>query len=106
MSYRTNVEEQTLKNSAFRKVLNTTKEMQLVLMSLKTGEEIGMEKHDGITQFIRIEKGDAIAITGRNGEKKTALVGGDAIMIPGGAWHNIVAVSPVKLYTLYAPPAH
>lgn len=79
--------------------------MQLVLMSLRKDQEIGMEKHEGITQFIRIEKGEAIAVVGSNKERK-ALVEGDAIMIPSNTWHNIIAVSPVKLYTLYAPPAH
>lgn len=105
MAYRTNIEEDVLRNNSFRKILKTTKEMQLVLMSLDKGQEIGMEKHEGVTQFIRIEKGEAIAVTGRNNIKK-ALVEGDIIMIPAGTWHNIVAVSPVKLYTLYAPPAH
>lgn len=79
--------------------------MQLVLMSLDEGQEIGMEKHEGITQFIRIEEGEAIAVIGSDKERK-ALVEGDAIMIASNTWHNIIAVSPVKLYTLYAPPAH
>ena len=105
MAYRTNIEERSLKNNKFRKILYTTKQMQLVLMSLKKGEEIGMEKHEGITQFIRIEKGDAIAIIGSDKEKK-ALIDGDSITIPSNTWHNIIAVTPVKLYTIYAPPAH
>ena len=80
MAYRTNVEERTLKNKSFRKILYTTSQMQLVLMSLRKDQEIGMEKHEGITQFIRIEKGEAIAVVGSNKERK-ALVEGDAIMI-------------------------
>lgn len=105
MAYRTNVEERTLKNKSFRKILFTTGQMQLVLMSLNKGQEIGMEKHEGITQFIRIEKGEAIAVIGADYEQK-ALVEGDALVIPSNTWHNIIAVTPVNLYTLYSPPAH
>lgn len=105
MAYRTNIEERTLKNKSFRKILYTTSQMQLVLMSLNKGQEIGMEKHKGITQFIRIEKGEAIAVLGSD-KKAKALIEGDVIMIPSNTWHNIIAISPVKLYTIYSPPAH
>lgn len=84
--------------------------MQLVLMSLDPGEEIGMEVHDDTTQFIRIESGIGMAIV-KNLENKyeyTQLGPSSAIMIAAGTWHNIVntGYAPLKLYTLYSPPHH
>lgn len=101
--YKVNIEGKTLKNNRFRKILYTTPQMQLVVMSLKKSTEIGLEKHVGITQFIRIEKGKALAVI--KGRKKY-LYSGDSIMIPSNTYHNIIALSNVKLYTLYSPPAH
>ena len=103
MFYKTNIEERSLNNKSFRKILYTTPQMQLVLMSLKKDKEIGMERHKGITQFIRIEKGEALAVV--DGKNRT-LKEGDAIVIQAGSWHNIIALSELKLYTLYSPPAH
>jgi mannose-6-phosphate isomerase-like protein (cupin superfamily) len=100
-----NVEKITEENAAFRKVLYTGPQSQLVAMSLKSGEEIGMEDHDGHDQFIRIEHGKAkFHIAGDEFE------GGDgfAVVIPSGAAHNVTNIgdNDLKIYTLYAPAEH
>lgn len=104
--YKTAIEQDTLANENFRKVLYTGKYSQLVLMSLKAMEEIGMEKHDANDQFIRIEGGKGVVvIDGAEHE----VSDGDAVVIPAGAEHNVINRSEsdvLKLYTLYSPPAH
>jgi quercetin dioxygenase-like cupin family protein len=103
MSFKTNIEEKTLNNSFYRKVIYTTPDLQLVLMSLLPHQEIGMEKHDG-TQFIRIEDGSGIAII--NGKRQT-LTDGSAIIIRKNTCHNIISGSHgMKIYTIYSPPQH
>lgn len=99
------LERITVDNLAFRRVIETSKEMQLVLMSLKVGEDIGMEIHPHTTQFIRVEEGRGVAIL--NGEK-TKLKPGDAVWIPSGTQHNIINTGNerLSLYTIYAPPKH
>jgi len=80
--------------------------MQLVLMSIKVGSDIGMEVHKTVDQFIRVERGSGITILDN---KKYKLSDGDAIVIPAGVVHNIINVSktePLKLYTIYTPPNH
>lgn len=104
-SFTGNIEELTLNNNEYRKVLYTTSTMQLVLMNLHPNEEIGTETHSNTTQFIRIEDGDALAvINGKNINMKT----NDAIVIPPGTEHNIINTSTkhLKLYTIYSPPEH
>jgi mannose-6-phosphate isomerase-like protein (cupin superfamily) len=99
------IEELTEKNSDFRRVLYTSKELQLVLMSLKAGEDIGEEVHPDRDQFFRIEKGEGeVLIDGR----KTRIESDFGILVPAGARHNIKNTSdkPLKLYTLYGPPEH
>ncbi|VBB18455.1 cupin [Yasminevirus sp. GU-2018] len=101
-----NIESLTNSNTAYRKVLFTTCNQQLVLMSLSGGEEIGTETHSHTTQFIRIEKGTCTAVL--NGES-VQLKDNDAIVIPPGTEHNIINASstqPLKLYTIYSPPEH
>ncbi|MEK7072190.1 MAG: cupin domain-containing protein [Patescibacteria group bacterium] len=103
--YVANIEEQTLSNDNFRKVLYTAKNSQLVLMSLLPGEEIGMEVNI-LDQFFRIEKGTGLAIL--DGVKHN-LVDGSAIVVPAGANHNIINTSEsddLKLYTIYSPANH
>lgn len=103
--YITNIEKATLENEFFRKVLYTAQNCQLVVMSLKPGEDIGEEVHN-LDQFIRIEKGDGKSIL--DGEE-TVLTDGSAVVIPQGTRHNIIntsAENPLKIYTLYAPPNH
>ena len=103
--YVANIEELSLKNDYFREVLYTDERVQLVVMSLKPNEDIGEEVHT-LDQFIRIEKGEGKSIL--DGEEH-AIADGSAIIIPAGVRHNIInasAESPMKLYTLYAPPNH
>lgn len=100
-----NIEFMTEKNGNFRQVLYTGKHLQLVLMSLRPGEEIGEEVHADIDQFFRVEKGKAEV---RIDERKVRAEAGDAILVPAGARHNITNIGEksLKIYTLYAPPAH
>ncbi len=103
--FTTNIEKESLENLNFRKVLYTDERLQLVLMSLLPGEEIGEEVHQ-LDQFIRIEAGEAKAIL--DGEEM-ALSDGSVIIVSAGARHNLINTSPtksLKLYTLYAPPNH
>lgn len=104
--YNDNIEELTLANTNFRKVLFTGKYTQLVLMCLKPGEEIGMEVHDTVDQFFRFEKGTGKVIM--SGEEST-VQDGSAVIVPAGTQHNIINSSDteeLRLYTLYSPPNH
>lgn len=103
--YVINIEEKTLENNYFREVLFTTDKSQLVVMALKSGEEIGMEVHPDHDQFIRIESGKGKAIM--NGEEHK-ISDGSAVVVPAGTQHNIINTSEVamKLYTVYTPPEH
>lgn len=101
-----NIEKDTLENSNFRKVLYTGKNSQLVLMSLKPKEEIGMEVHPDNDQFFRFEKGQGKCIIDGN---EYELSDGVAIVVPAGAQHNIINVSEteeLKMYTIYSPAHH
>ncbi len=105
-SYAANIENDTMANTDYRRVVFTGPNMQVVLMSLKPGQEIGAEVHKDHDQFIRIEAGQGKAIV--DGEEKE-LQDGSAVLIPAGTRHNIVNTSrekPLKLYTLYSPPDH
>ncbi|HLE48823.1 MAG TPA: cupin domain-containing protein [Patescibacteria group bacterium] len=100
------IEDLTLKNSFFRQVVFTGKHTQLVLMSLKPGEEIGAEVHTGLDQFFRFEKGSGKVVIE---ETEYLVKDGDVVIVPGGSLHNIINTSDkdeLKLYTLYSPPNH
>ena len=99
------IEKLTEFNSDFRRVLYTGTNMQLVLMAIAPGEEIGEEVHPDRDQFFRIEDGDGEVIIDR---KRTAIHSDMAIIVPAGARHNVknTGEKPLKLYTLYAPPEH
>jgi mannose-6-phosphate isomerase-like protein (cupin superfamily) len=104
--YVTDIERDTLENEDFRRVLFTGPNTQLVLMSLKPGEEIGRETHDGHDQFIRVEGGTGVV---RLDGKETELADGSAVVIPAGVEHNVLntsATESLRLYTLYSPPEH
>ena len=104
--YFANIEEETLSNSDFRRVLYTGKHAQLVLMSLPAGSEIGMEVHDENDQFFRFESGTGLVVIDGN---KYQVSDGSAIIVPAGAEHNVVNTSKtedLKLYTIYSPPHH
>ena len=99
------IEKLTTENTDFRRVLYTGKHLQLVLMTLGPGEEIGEEVHAGHDQFLRLEAGAGeVWIDGNRSPVKDD----DAIIVPAGARHNVVNTgdTPLQLYTLYAPPEH
>jgi mannose-6-phosphate isomerase-like protein (cupin superfamily) len=106
--YHGDLNKMTLDNNNYRKVISTTNHQQLVLMSLKPKEEIGMEIHKKVDQFIRIEKGTALAIIGKENPKKYKLKKEFFITIPAGTYHNIINIgrSDLKLYSIYSPPNH
>ena len=101
-----NLEEETRKNTDFRRVLYTGKHSQLVLMSLKPGEDIGLETHGDVDQFFRFEEGEGIVtIDGTDHMVKN----GSGVIVPCGAMHNVTNTSEtgfLKLYTIYSPPEH
>ena len=99
------IEDRTEQNTDFRRVLYTGKYLQLVLMSLKPGEEIGEEVHDDRDQFFRVEAGKGeVSIDGT----RTNIEEDMAIVVPAGARHNVrnTGDAPLKLYTIYGPPEH
>jgi len=100
-----NIETLTLDNRDFRRVLYTGHHLQLVLMTLQPGEEIGSEVHDGIDQFFRFEEGEGVVdIDGI----ENRVEDGSGLIVPSGARHNVrnTGDKPLKLYTLYGPPEH
>jgi mannose-6-phosphate isomerase-like protein (cupin superfamily) len=104
--FSTALEKETRKNSDFRRVLYTGKNSQLVLMSLKPMEEIGMEVHPHIDQFFRFETGEGKVVIDGN---EYLVKDGDGVIVPAGANHNVVntsKTSELKLYTIYSPPEH
>lgn len=101
----TQIEEDTVKNESYRQVLFTARNSQLVLMSLKPGEEIGEEVHH-LDQFIRFEAGEGTVVL--DGEAHR-VEDGVAVVIPAGTRHNVMNTSskqPLKLYSIYSPPEH
>ena len=104
--FSTALEKETRKNSDFRRVLYTGKNSQLVLMSLKPMEEIGMEVHPHIDQFFRFEAGEGKVVIDGN---EYSVKDGDGVIVPAGANHNVIntsKTSELKLYTIYSPPEH
>lgn len=104
--YNTNIEKDALENKNFRKVLYTGKHSQLVLMSLKPGEEIGMEIHPDNDQFFRFEKGEGECVIDGNSYE---IGDGSVIIVPAEAEHNVINKSKtddLKLYTIYSPAHH
>jgi len=99
------IEEDTKSNENFRKVIFTGTQAQLVLMTLKPGEEIGQEVHNGVDQFFRFE--DGVGMVKINGEG-IPVKDGDAVIVPAGAEHNVLNTgdTPLKLYTIYSPANH
>ncbi len=105
------IEDATKQNNAYRTALWTGKHLQLTLMSINVGDDIGLEMHPDVDQFIRLEQGRGIV---RMGDRKDNLdfqanVSDDfAFIIPAGKWHNLINTGsiPIKLYSIYAPPQH
>ncbi|NLC67467.1 MAG: cupin domain-containing protein [Clostridiaceae bacterium] len=106
-----NIEAAAKQNSNFRIVLWTGSHLQLTLMSLKPGEDIGLEVHPGLDQFIRIEEGQGLVKMGdskHNLNFQRRVYDDYAFIIPAGKWHNLINTGnrPLKLYSIYAPPQH
>ena len=101
-----NIEQETLDNNNFRKVLYTSQHGQVVVMSLLPKEDIGMEVHEYTDQFFRVESGEGKVIV--NGEE-SVISDGFAVVVPAGSQHNVINTSgdkPLKLYTIYSPAHH
>jgi mannose-6-phosphate isomerase-like protein (cupin superfamily) len=106
-----NINKATKQNNTFRTVLWTGKYLQVTLMSINVGDDIGLEIHPNVDQFIRIEEGQGLVKMGKskynlNFQKK--VYDDFAIMIPAGTWHNVINTGDkaLKVYTIYAPPQH
>lgn len=109
--YVTNIEQATCRNNNFRTALWTGEYLQLTLMSIPAGGEIGLEIHPDTDQFLRLEDGSGIVRMGHcrdNPDFQRRVGAGDAVFVPAGTWHNIVNTGrcPIKLYSVYAPPHH
>ena len=103
--YCDNIEKLTVENDDFRRVLYTGEHIQLVLMTLQPGEEIGAEVHEDRDQFFRFEEGEgAVDIDGRENRVSEDF----AVIVPAGARHNVrnTGSSPLRFYTIYGPPEH
>ena len=106
-----NIQEATRQNEYFRIALWTGEYLQLTLMSIAPGDDIGLELHSNLDQFIRVEQGRGTVMMGDRKEQldfKAEVYPGYAIFIPAGKWHNLVNTGrkPLKLYSIYAPPEH
>lgn len=106
-----NINEATKQNNTYRTALWTGNHLQVTLMSLKVGEDIGLEIHPNVDQFLRIEQGQGIVQMGKRKDNLnfvSKVYDDSAIMIPAGTWHNVTNTGniPLKLYSIYAPPQH
>ncbi|MEK3806024.1 cupin domain-containing protein [Bacillus sp. FSL H8-0547] len=106
-----NINEATLQNNTFRTALWTGTHLQLTLMSINPGEDIGLEMHPDVDQFLRVEEGQGIVQMGKSKDQLPFVrnvYDDSAIFIPAGTWHNVTNTgkSPLKLYSIYAPPNH
>ncbi|MGG0720545.1 cupin domain-containing protein [Robertmurraya massiliosenegalensis] len=106
-----NINEATKQNKTFRTAIWTGNHLQVTLISIAVGEDIGLEMHPNVDQFLRIEQGQGVVQMGKSKEHLTfeRKVNDDfAIMIPAGTWHNVKNTGsvPLKLYSIYAPPNH
>lgn len=106
-----NIDTVTKQNDTFRTALWTGNHLQLTLMSIKVGEDIGLEIHPTLDQFIRIEEGHGLVQMGNRQDRmdfQEYVYDDYAFIIPAGKWHNLINVGdiPIKLYSIYAPPQH
>ena len=109
--YVLNIEKATEQNYYYRRALWTGEYLQLTVMSINPGEDVGLELHIGHDQFIRIEKGQGLVMMGdsrNNLYYRQMVTDGYVIFIPAGKWHNLINTGcvPLKLYSIYAPPQH
>ena len=109
--YVVNIVDATKQNYNFRLALWTGTYLQLTLMSINAGEDIGLEMHPDVDQFIRIEEGQGLVLMGVSQNMlsfQQRVYDDDVILIPAGIWHNLIntGCTPLKLYSIYAPPEH
>ena len=105
------IHEASKQNNAFRTALWTGNHLQVTLMSLNVGEDVGLEIHPHVDQFLRVEQGQGIVQMGKSKDNlnfECRAYDGSAILIPAGTWHNLTNTGniPLKLYSIYAPPNH
>ena len=106
-----NINDAAKQNNTYRTALWTGPNLQVTLMSIGVGEDIGLELHHDVDQFLRIEQGQGIVQMGKNKELldyTVAISDDSAIFVPKGTWHNVINTGymPLKLYSIYAPPNH
>lgn len=106
-----NINEATKQNNTYRTAIWTGNHLQVTLMSLNVGEDIGLEMHPNVDQFLRVEQGQGIVQMGKDRDNlsfQREIFDDSAIMIPAGMWHNVINTGnvPLKLYSIYAPPNH
>ncbi|HWP79291.1 MAG TPA: cupin domain-containing protein [Candidatus Acidoferrum sp.] len=109
--YVVDIDAAALKNEAFRTALWTGKHLQLTLMSIAPGGDIGLEMHPATDQFLRVVQGKGLVLMGTLKDRlgfEQKVGEGDAILIPAGCWHNVINTGrrPMKLYSIYGPPQH
>lgn len=107
----TDIERATEQNRYFRTTLWTGEHLQLTLMSLRPGEDIGLEVHPDVDQFLRVEEGQGMVMMGCDPcrlDYRRQVDGSSVILVPAGTWHNLINTGsrPLKLYSIYAPPQH
>lgn len=105
------IDSATKQNNTYRTILWTGNNLQVSLMSIDVGDDIGLEVHPTVDQFIRIEEGQGLTQMGNSKDNlnfQKEVYDGYAVMVPAGTWHNIINTGnkPIKLYTIYAPPEH
>jgi mannose-6-phosphate isomerase-like protein (cupin superfamily) len=106
-----NIHQAAKQNKNYRTAIWTGKHLQVTVMSINVGDDIGLEVHANVDQFIRIEQGKGIVQMGDRKDRldfKAKVYKDDAIMVPAGTWHNVTNTGnrPLKIYTIYAPPEH
>lgn len=106
-----NIDRVTMMNRNYRRALWTGNQLQVTVMSIPVGGDIGLEIHPHTEQFIRIENGCALVVMGKNKEApdiRRKINGGYAVIVPAGTWHNVINIGnvPLKLYSVYAPVQH
>lgn len=109
--YVVNIEELTISNDTFRTAAWTGANMQMTLMAIQPGEDIGLEVHTDHDQFLRVEQGLGLVQMGASEDTldfEANVEGDDAIFVPAGTWHNVTNTgdAPLKLYSIYAPAEH
>jgi mannose-6-phosphate isomerase-like protein (cupin superfamily) len=106
----TNIEANTVENTNYRTTLWTGVNLQITLMSIDPGHDIGLEVHDTHDQFLRIEQGQAKVSMGPNTDQLQTwqAISSDAVVVPSGTWHNLESTGdvPLRVYSIYAPPQH